>query len=454
MTRLSPVVWSEGMHLAQHHFQAQSRFFEESVQFALSSLFFSPYGFAGYELDAEALRNGTASLIHARGVMPDGLPFHFPDADPAPPPLELRELFSPTADSQLLLLTIPAFRRDGSNCALPSAEGVPTPDAPRFIAEEQSMVDQLTGRDAKRLALGRKNFRLALETMVRQDDVALPIARVRRDGTGSFAYDADYVPPLLQVGGSEWLVRLLARLVEILDEKSAALASGRRDAFRPSGDYAGHEIATFWLLHAIQAAVAPIRHHLQIRRSRPEAVFVELSRLAGALCTFSLDAHPRDLPAYDHENLGGCFAALERHIRTHLEVIIPTNCIAVPLRPTAPYLWAGPVADKRTFGRSRWILGVHTSLGGAATVARVPSLVKLCSAKFVPELVRRAYPGLALQHIPSPPAAISPRVDVQYFGVDKSGPCWDTIVQTGEVGIYVPDALPDAEIELKVLLDS
>jgi type VI secretion system protein ImpJ len=31
MKPLSRVVWHEGMHLAQHHFQAQNRYFEDSI---------------------------------------------------------------------------------------------------------------------------------------------------------------------------------------------------------------------------------------------------------------------------------------------------------------------------------------------------------------------------------------------------------------------------------------
>ena len=62
MTAPSRVVWSEGMHLAQHHFQVQSRYFEDSVSFAVSHLFFKVYGVVGCELDAHALRNGTVSI--------------------------------------------------------------------------------------------------------------------------------------------------------------------------------------------------------------------------------------------------------------------------------------------------------------------------------------------------------------------------------------------------------
>ena len=57
MKQLSHIVWNEGMHLAQHHFQAQSRFFEDTVQFALTSQFFKPYGIVASELDADALMN-------------------------------------------------------------------------------------------------------------------------------------------------------------------------------------------------------------------------------------------------------------------------------------------------------------------------------------------------------------------------------------------------------------
>ena len=55
MTRLAGVIWKEGMHLSQHHFQAQRRYFENSIHFALSHLAFAPYGIGAAELDADAI---------------------------------------------------------------------------------------------------------------------------------------------------------------------------------------------------------------------------------------------------------------------------------------------------------------------------------------------------------------------------------------------------------------
>jgi type VI secretion system protein ImpJ len=78
----------------------------------------------------------------------------------------------------------------------------------------------------------------------------------------------------------------------------------------------------------------------------------------------------------------------------------------------------------------------------------------VCSKLFVPELVKRALPGLALTHLPVPPSAIATRADTSYFSVTKVGPCWDHIVQSRQVGIYVPGELPQPRPQLLVVLDS
>src|SRR5579862_4557502 len=87
MRLLSKIVWAEGMYLAPHHFQAQSRYFEESVHFATASLWKDAYGFGDFQLDADALRSGTVALLQARGIFEDGLTFDIPECDPLPVPL-------------------------------------------------------------------------------------------------------------------------------------------------------------------------------------------------------------------------------------------------------------------------------------------------------------------------------------------------------------------------------
>jgi type VI secretion system protein ImpJ len=449
MRLLSRVVWSEGMHLAQHHFQTQGRYFEDLTAFTLSNLFYRAYGFAGLELDAEALLNGTVAVTHARGVMPDGTPFHFPD-EPGPAALDVRERFSPTADSHRVLLAIPAYRPDHANTVGGDrANG----GEPRYTEAPEPVQDETTGQGERTVTVARKNFRLVLDVELAEGVVALPIARIRRDGTGHFVYDPDYVPPTIQIGASAQLMALLGRLIEMLEAKADAMAEERRR----DGDvaeYASREVAGFWLTHAIHSSLGPLRHLFLTRTAHPEQLYTELARLAGALCTFSLDADARALPAYDHDQPDVSFHALDRHIRRSLEVVLPSNCLSVALRQTEPNYYRGNVPDARAFQRAHWYLGVRSSAGQGAVVANVPRLVKLCSGEHIAKLVQRAYPGLGLTHVPAPPGEISPRIGTHYFGVemDPAQPCFKLIADTLEVGVYVPAAIPDAELELAIVL--
>src|SRR5215471_7433889 len=131
MKLLSRVVWSEGMYLGPHQFQAQSRYFEDSLHFAASSLCFASYGLAGIELDTDALYNGTVSLLHARGIFPDGLAFNMPESDPLPEPRAIARHFAPTSDGVVVRLAIPPRRANGQNCAI---DGTPANGA-RFVEE-------------------------------------------------------------------------------------------------------------------------------------------------------------------------------------------------------------------------------------------------------------------------------------------------------------------------------
>jgi type VI secretion system protein ImpJ len=449
LRKLAPnVVWSEGMHIGPHHFQMQSRHFEDSIRFTASSLWFAPYGIAGVQLDSEALQNDTVVLLHARGILPDGLPFNMPETDALPGPRSITEVFPPARDAAVLLLGIPERKPRGFNCALGDTWEGPPVDS-RYVADRRVVPDENTGSDERPIQIARKNLRLLLDCESSEGLVTLPLARIVRNGSGHFAFDPEFVPPVLQVHASERLMLLAHRLIEILDEKAAAIG------YRASGgaEFAPRDIANFWLLHAVNSAAASLRH-LAAKRGHAEELFVELSRLAGALCTFKLGSHPRSLPLYDHRNLTACFAALDRHIREHLEITVPTNCLSIPLQPSGGCYYDGEISDDRCLGRSRWVLAVRSPMGEAEVMVMTPRLVKICSSQFVRELVKRALPGLALTHLSAPPAAISPSVEKQYFGISRAGPCWEHILQTRRVGVYVPGDIPNPEVEILVVLET
>ena len=118
MKLLNKPVWAEGMYLGPHNFQAQSRYFEDSLNFVTTSLWRDAYGFAGLQFDSDALRNGTLALTNGRGLFEDGLAFDLPGSDAAPPPRDFGALFSPVADHLTMHLAVPVSLQEGRNTSL------------------------------------------------------------------------------------------------------------------------------------------------------------------------------------------------------------------------------------------------------------------------------------------------------------------------------------------------
>ena len=139
MKLLSRVVWSEGMYLGPHHFQVQSRYFEDSIRFAASSLWFSSFGLAGVELDAEALQNGTICTNSRARDIPRGLAFNMPESDELPKPRVVTELFPPTRTGSSSRWRSRSTRPRGPNLSTDE-----TSDA-RFIMQIRSQHDENNG---------------------------------------------------------------------------------------------------------------------------------------------------------------------------------------------------------------------------------------------------------------------------------------------------------------------
>jgi len=108
----------------------------------------------------------------------------------------------------------------------------------------------------------------------------------------------------------------------------------------------------------------------------------------------------------DHADLGGCFGALERHILEHLEIVLPTGGLTLPMRRTGDFYFAASVQDARCYAGARWFLGVRGEVTLPLLAERVPQLVKICSAQHIERLVREARPALVLEPVSTPPAGV------------------------------------------------
>lgn len=448
MKFLSRVVWSEGMHLGPHHFQTQSRYFEDTLWFLSSNLRQEPWGFLHFSIDSEALRNGLAILSFASGILPDGLIFDLPDCDSVPEPANLSSIFSTTESEIILHLAIPPRHDQGLDCDLSGNSGA------RYGAVERTLRDESVGQGEYSVSFARKNLVLLSQAQLSPNTISFPIARIVRDGAGGFTSDPEFIPPCLRISASESLVLLLHRLTQAIDEKITSTRNMRLSSGRFELGTSALDVANYWFLHALCSTLPALRHHLQDRRSHPEEVYRDLVRLAGSLSTFALESSQDQIPPYRHLDLTTTFKELDVLIRRYLEIVAPSNTITLQFRKADKYIYAADVKDERCLRRARWIFGIRSLVTESVLLRQTPKLVKVCSAEGVSKLVQRALPGLELMHVPVPPAALHSQADMHYFSVSLSGACWQHILQTKQVGVYLPGDLGDATFDLTIIMET
>jgi len=447
MKRLEPVIWSKGTFLTPQHLQLQDRFLENTLQFHLDALAFRPWGFGELQVNQELLANGTFALSNASGILPDGLLFDIPNSDAAPAPKPLLELFSPDQDEVAVYLGIPQYRERGLNVSAPIRDA-----DTRYRAEVETFKDENTGASERAVQVARKNFRLLVEGESREGCSALRVASVKKTTAGTFQLNPRFVPPLLDFTASDYLVSIARRLVEILSARSSMLSGTRRQKNQSLADFTTADIANFWLLYTINNYFPVLRHLFEVRSGHPEELYSAMLSLAGALTTFSLKIHPRDLPLYDHDDLGACFTDLDEKLRLLLETVVPSNFISLPLKLVQPSIYATSIDQDKYLVNTKMYLAVSSEMNQGELINKSPHLVKVCSANHIEHLVRQALPGVPLTHVATPPSSIPMKLNFQYFSLSQAGLAWEAIQRARNLAAYVPGDFPNPQLELIILL--
>ena len=448
MPKLLPVVWSKGVFLTPQHLQAQDRYFEELLRFKMDSLTYQGWGFSGLEIDGAAMVGGTLSITSASGLFPDNLGLDIPGSDAAPPSRPIDECFSQGRQRCTFYLAVPERRAAGINVG--SARGG---ISARFFSELQMVRDENSSTVTERpISLARKNLQILAEGESTAGSIVLPFAAIERTEAGLYRIDPKYVPPVVDVHASPMLTGILRGLVELLVARSSQLAGARRQRTESLADFSASDIANFWLLYTMNTELPGFRHMLEARRVHPEALFRAMLRLAGALTTFSSKFGARDLPRYDHEQLGQCFGLLDALLRELLETVVPSNFIALPLKPVRPSIYATAIDKDQYFENSRFYLAVAANMKEPDLINRFSKLAKVTSATHIENYIRQALPGLRMVHVPVPPRALPVKLRYQYFSLERSGEVWESLVRARNLAVYTSDEVSDPQMELVILL--
>jgi type VI secretion system protein ImpJ len=416
------------------------------LNFRLQALMFCAWGFSEVVLDEQQLTDKHLAVSRASGIFPDGLLFDIPSSDQPPPSKPLAEFFDPGVQNLDIYLTVPDYKQKGLNVA-----GLGRVAGSRYLAEIATVRDDNTGAGEKPIQIARKNFRLLAENESREGSSALRIANVELTEAGGFRLNPRFVPPLLEVRASSYVLTLINGLLEILSAKSTQLSGNRRQKNQSLADFTASDIADFWLLYTVNSNIPVLSHLLQGQRCHPEELFAALTALGASLTTFSQTIRPRELPLYDHLNLGKVFTEQDRILRELLETVVDKKVVSLPLKHVKGTIYATAIDQDKYLSGTRMYLAISADTSDDNLIRRVPQLVKAASATNIEQLIGRALPGIVLTHV-SPPSAIPIKMKYQYFSLNQSGPAWDTVTRARNFAAHVPGDILNPQMELIILL--
>lgn len=454
----SKVLWGEGLFLRPQHFQQQERYHEARLNQTARALHPYCWGVRTLTVDLDALRSDVLRIEDLSLLFPDGEVYRAPGGDLLPPQVRLGDL-PPELQSVTYHAALPALRTHGENCLAGFDADDDVDDGAddgggdlRFARHERETHDLYTDAAEAPVTYLRKALRLVADDEALEAYESFPLLRLRRVATGGFEPDPGFMPPSLSIdavaGPGAGLHGQLARLMEKLLAKVAALYGDLREPSRNVVEIRGGDVSSFWLLHTASAGYAALAHYLHHRELHPERLYGALLHLAGGLMTYSRSYRLEDLPSYVHADPGPPFARLDGIIRDLLDTVISSRYFTIALHRDRPSYYHGALDSGRINAQTTLYLAVAADLPALRLVEAVPLQFKVGSPEDVDKFVLSALPGVKLVHAPQVPSAIPVRPDTCYFVLDARGALYEAMLKAQSISVYVPNGVRELRLEL------
>jgi type VI secretion system protein ImpJ len=445
--RSSKVLWGEGLFLRPQHFQRQDAYHEWRLAEAMRALHPYAWGVRSVRVDTHALGGHVLRLEELSLVLPDGDSINAPFDDALPPAVNLAGL--PVGANEVVFhAAVATTRAAGANMV---GNGADADAARRYAPLAQPTADLFTQAAQADVSYLQRVVRLVGDHEPREHLVHVPVCRLRRHASGVFELDPRFVPPSLQMQSSPELLAMVRRMIEMLQAKVDALYGFHREPSRHVVEFRSGDIASFWLLHTASTACAGLMHLRQHPGLHPERLYQRMLELAGSLLTFSKAYRLSELPVYDHNAPGACFARLEDLLRDLLETVISTRYFSITLAETKPSFHVGRLDSGSISASTSFYVAVTASMPGTELVEAVPLRFKVGAPDDVDKLVLSATAGVRVTHLSQVPAPIPVRPGAHYFAIEPRGPLYERMLAAQAISIYVPSGMPDLQLELMAL---
>ena len=398
---------------------------------------------AAFEPDALKLGRLQARKLHLR--FQDGTLVDTDNADALPPVLSLAS----ESTAVEIVLALPLLRANGGNCLKPDELA----ERPVRYRQRWHDVRNQFGDDTRQIAVMQPEISFRFARQNNSDYLTCPVARLQQDSQGIWTLDESFIPPVLTIQSSRWLLVQLEQLMAQLRARLTRLMSMRRESNERMADFAVADVSLFWLLNALNSAEPVLGLFQHFPQSPVERLYPELARLAGSLLTFSLEHQVSAIPAYQHEQLNAVFPPLFDLLGDLLEASLPSRVVSIEFTHDKRLRqWQARLQDPRLREGADYYLSVRSHMPMAQLQEQFPRQCKVGSPDHVTSLVNASRQGVPLKPLRHVPAAIPLRLENQYFSLDLTHPAAQEMLESGSCMFYTPGTLGEPELELYAVL--
>jgi type VI secretion system protein ImpJ len=455
MKGLQRVVWSEGMLVAPQHMQQADLYHERMLDNRLSATAPLGWGITAVGVDAGALAADQLVVSRFAGVLPDGLPLDFKAGDPeAPAARPIGASFPPALPALEVYLAVPKERE-----GVPSVAGEVAPDAKgpaaraairtRFRSASRKIVDMTGEATDLTMAFAQRNLTVLFGNESRDDYDSIKIAEIVRDAGGALLVSDAYIPPVLTIAASPFLMGAVQRLLALMAAKQRQLSGERAQRDSASIDFQANDVTRYLQLSALNATIPFLVHAGRAGELSPRELYLFLIQSAGQLSTFSTDADPSAFPPFVYTDLRSTFEELFALLTGLLRANLREQCVRVPIE-IHEGIHVGTLNDERILKCQQFVLAAVSSLPMDQLGRELAGRAKIASWTQLPFLMRSAVRGVPLQVTHRPPAEIPVRPGVVYFLMDTSIDHWRHILAERKVAIYAPPPFDPSQVKVEL----
>lgn len=436
------LLWSEGLVLNVQHLQRLDRYHEARLRHLAAVIHPYLWGVELAKWDLEGVGGNSLRADTLTLIFKDGEIYQAPLSDELPLKVDLSKL-SPDEQSFTFYAALPEVRENGDNLA----DGTAPPVDRRYVRFDAQTPDLYSEGWDINLSYVTKTVRLISHLDASDGCDVIPVVRVRRKADNTFEIDPTFMAPCVSVNAEPALQGLLHGLLARLAAKVEALYQMQPQTRGQSVDAYNANMASFFMLQAVNVAGAKLTHCAHSGCYHPERLFAVLEEVVGSLMAFSTKYSFNDLPAYKHEDPGPPFYALNAIIADLLDTVISSRYIAIPLLHERS-LRSGELKAVLAEGPVGLYLAVSANMPAEKLVADVPRLFKVGAPDDVNRMVVHALYGTPVVHMPQVPPQAPVRPGTYYFSIEPRGELYEAIIKAQAIAIYAPALFEQLEVEL------